>query len=141
MIIRKLKKDDIDRVMQIWLDVNTQAHNFISKSYWEDNFDTVKNILPQAEIYVYEGNSEIKAFIGLTDNYIEGVFVTEDMQSKGVGKQLLDYVKRIKYSLTLQVYTKNERAVKFYERENFKIQEEKTDENTKERELLMLWKR
>lgn len=140
-MIRRFKISDIERVMQIWLDVNTQTHNFISESYWEDNFDSVKNILPQAEIYVYEADSDIQGFIGLKDNYIAGIFVDENMQSKGIGKQLLDFVKGIKNSLTLQVYTKNERAVKFYERENFKIHEEKTDENTKEHELLMLWKR
>lgn len=140
-MIRRFKISDIERVMQIWFDVNTQTHNFISESYWEDNFDSVKNILPQAEIYVYEADSDIQGFIGLKDNYIAGIFVDENMQSKGIGKQLLDFVKGIKNSLTLQVYTKNERAVKFYERENFKIHEEKTDENTKEHELLMLWKR
>ena len=140
-MIRRFKISDIERIMHIWFDVNTQTHNFIPKSYWEDNFDTVKNILPQAEIYVYETNSDIQGFIGLKDNYIAGIFVDENMQSKGIGKQLLDFVKGIKNSLTLQVYTKNERAVKFYERENFKINEEKTDENTKEHELLMLWKR
>ncbi len=140
-MIRRFKISDIERVMQIWFDVNTHTHNFISESYWEDNFDSVKNILPQAEIYVYEADSDIQGFIGLKDNYIAGIFVDENMQSKGIGKQLLDFVKGIKNSLTLQVYTKNERAVKFYERENFKIHEEKTDENTKEHELLMLWKR
>ena len=140
-MIRRFKISDIERIMHIWFDVNTQTHNFIPKSYWEDNFDTVKNILPQAEIYVYETNSDIQGFIGLKDNYIAGIFVDENMQSKCIGKQLLDFVKGIKNSLTLQVYTKNERAVKFYERENFKINEEKTDENTKEHELLMLWKR
>lgn len=140
-MIRRFKISDIERVIQIWFDVNTHTHNFISESYWEDNFDSVKNILPQAEIYVYEADSDIQGFIGLKDNYIAGIFVDENMQSKGIGKQLLDFVKGIKNSLTLQVYTKNERAVKFYERENFKIHEEKTDENTKEHELLMLWKR
>lgn len=140
-MIRRFKISDIERVMQIWFDVNTHTHNFISESYWEDNFDSVKNILPKAEIYVYEADSDIQGFIGLKDNYIAGIFVDENMQSKGIGKQLLDFVKGIKNSLTLQVYTKNERAVKFYERENFKIHEEKTDENTKEHELLMLWKR
>ena len=42
----------------------------------------VKKILPQAEIYVYEDNvtKEINGFIGLTDNYIAGLFVKKDMQ-------------------------------------------------------------
>lgn len=140
-MIRKFKLSDIDRVMQIWFDVNTQTHNFISQGYWKDNFDAVREMLPQSELYVYEMDSDIQGFIGLTDNYVAGIFVDKNMQSKGIGKRLLGYVKLIKDSLTLQVYKKNERAVRFYEREGFKIQYEKTDEKTKERELLMLWKR
>lgn len=138
-MIREFKTDDIDSVMHIWLYVNMQAHSFISKSYWKDNFDTVKEVLPQAEVYIYEDDSEIHGFIGLTDNYIAGIFVDENMQSKGIGKQLLDYVKGIKSTLILHVYEKNERAVRFYERESFKIQDKKIDEETGEWELLMQW--
>lgn len=90
-MIRAVKENDLSAVMQIWLDINIKAHSFISKHYWMDNYDMVKKILPQAEIYVYENNGtkEIEGFIGLTDNYIAGLFVKEDMQSKGIGKQLL----------------------------------------------------
>ena len=49
----------------------------------------------------------IDGFIGLTGNYIEGIFVREVIQSKGIGKQLLNYAKGIKSSLRLSVYQKN----------------------------------
>ena len=108
-----------------------------------DNYDMVKKILPQAEIYVYEdtGTKEIEGFIGLTDNYIAGLFVKEDMQSKGIGKQLLNYAKGIKSNMYLSVYNKNIRAIQFYQREQFVIQSENTDDNTKENELVMAWSR
>lgn len=79
-MIRAVKENDLSAVMQIWLDINIKAHSFISKHYWMDNYDMVKKILPQAEIYVYENNGtkEIEGFIGLTDNYIAGLFVKED---------------------------------------------------------------
>jgi len=32
-MIRKYVDGDIDAVMQIWLNTNIQAHNFISKDY------------------------------------------------------------------------------------------------------------
>jgi putative acetyltransferase len=69
-MIRAVKENDLSAVMQIWLDINIKAHSFISKHYWMDNYDMVKKILPQAEIYVYENNGtkEIEGFIGLTDN-------------------------------------------------------------------------
>lgn len=138
-MIRKLEKEDINKVIQLWLDVNTKAHNFISETYWVEQFEAVKEILPQSEVYVYEKNGEILGFIGLNDNYIAGIFISIYSQSMGIGKQLLDYVKQIKVELSLNVYQKNERAVKFYQREKFIIRSESMDENTGEHEFLMLW--
>lgn len=143
IMIRAVKENDLSAVMQIWLDINIKAHSFISKHYWMDNYDMVKKILPQAEIYVYENNGtkEIEGFIGLTDNYIAGLFVKEDMQSKGIGKQLLNYAKGIKSNMYLRVYNKNIRAIQFYQREQFVVQSENTDDNTNEKELVMAWSR
>ena len=142
-MIRTVKENDLSAVMQIWLDTNIKAHSFISKYYWMDNYDMVKKILPQAEIYVYEDNitNQIEGFIGLTDNYIAGLFVKEGVQSKGIGKQLLNYAKGIKSNMRLSVYNKNIRAIKFYQREQFVIQSENTDDNTNEKELIMVWSR
>ncbi|MCI8408618.1 MAG: GNAT family N-acetyltransferase [Lachnospiraceae bacterium] len=141
-MIRELHETDIDRVTEIWLDTNLKTHNFIDKEYWKGNFEMVKEMLPKAEVYVYEQEStgEIQGFIGMHDNYIEGIFVWSEVQSKGIGKILLDFVKDFKKTLTLSVYQKNKRAVMFYQRENFKIQSENIDENTREREYIMTWK-
>lgn len=127
--------------MSIWFDANIKAHNFISKEYWIDNYEMVKNILPQAEIYVYEDDNtnQIEGFIGLSDDYIEGIFVKEAARSRGIGKQLLIYVKEIKLTLSLKVYQKNTRAIAFYQREQFVIQSENIDDSTNEKEFIMTW--
>ncbi len=140
-MIRSFRKNDLTAVMQIWLDTNTKAHNFISKEYWEDNYAAVKEMLPQAEVYVYEDDDtrQIMGFIGLTKNYIAGIFIKETVQSNGIGKQLLDYVKKIKDNLSLSVYQKNERAISFYQREQFVIQTENMDISTNEKEFIMGW--
>lgn len=52
-MIRKYVDGDIDAVMQIWLNTNIQTHSFISSDYWQSNFDTVKEMIPLAKIYVY----------------------------------------------------------------------------------------
>lgn len=140
-MIRKFRKKDLNIIMQIWLDTNIKAHNFIRKEYWTDNYAMVKEKLPQAEIYVYEDDDtkQIDGFIGLTDNYIEGIFVRNVIQSRGIGKQLLNYVKEIKSTMSLSVYQKNTRAIIFYQREQFVIQSENIDENTNEKEFIMIW--
>ena len=79
-------------------------------------------MLLQAEVYVYEDNKMIQGFVGLNNEYIEGIFVSDEMQSCGIGKLLLDYIKNKKIRLRLNVYQKNARALSFYQREGFDIQ-------------------
>ena len=140
-MIREFKSDDIDKIADIWLDTNIRAHDFIPRSYWVNNYYAVKKMLPRSEIFVYENGGEINGFIGLSDNFIEGIFVREGARSKGIGRQLLHHAKRTKNSLTLRVYSRNGRAVRFYEREGFTVISVMTDENTGEEELLMSWER
>ena len=138
-MIRKLQKVDINRVADIWLKTNLKAHFFIPEQYWISNYEFVKEMLPQAEVYVYEDNKMIQGFIGVSDEYIEGIFVSDEMQSCGIGKMLLDYIKDKKDRLQLKVYQKNVRAMSFYQREGFTIQSEEMDEFTREKEYVMNW--
>ena len=89
-MIRKLQKADINRVADIWLDTNLKSHSFIPAQYWKDNFELVKGMLSQAEVYIYENDQKIQGFIGLNDEYIEGIFVSDEMQSQGIGKILIN---------------------------------------------------
>ena len=138
-MIRKLQKVDINRVADIWLKTNLKAHFFIPEQYWISNYEFVKEMLPQAEVYVYEDDKMIQGFIGVSDEYIEGIFVSNEMQSCGIGKMLLDYIKDKKDKLQLKVYQKNVRAMSFYQREGFTIQSEEMDEFTREKEYVMNW--
>ena len=138
-MIRKLQKADINRAADIWLKTNLKAHFFIPEQYWISNYEFVKEMLPQAEVYVYEDDKMIQGFIGINDEYIEGIFVSDEMQSRGIGKILLDYIKDKKDRLQLKVYQKKVRAMSFYQREGFTIQSEEMDEFTGEKEYVMNW--
>lgn len=140
-MIRELKETDIGQIADIWLDTNIKAHDFIPAQYWRGNFDAVKEMFKQAEIYVYEDGKNIQGFIGLNKEYIEGIFVTAKAQSQGIGKLLLDFVKKRKKELHLSVYQKNTRAVQFYQREQFVIQSENIDDNTNQKEYVMIWRK
>lgn len=139
IMIRKFKEEDIEDIMKLWLKTNISAHDFIDSDYWKNNYDAVKEMMPNASIYVYEENDLIQGFVGLMDGYIAGIFVSKQLQSKGLGKELLDYAKSNNSKLFLNVYKKNKRAVDFYLREGFLVSSEKEDENTGEIELSMHW--
>lgn len=137
-MIRPLEGADLDTVMQIWLEGNLQAHDFIAPEYWRKNYDFVKKILPQSTVYVYE-NGQIKGFIGLQDDFIAGIFVRQDCRGLGVGRQLLDFVKAQKHRLQLMVYEKNASAVEFYQQNGFITISDQTAPDTGEKEFLMRW--
>lgn len=138
-MIRKLRKSDIDIVAKIWLDTNIKAHDFIPRQYWQNNLNMVKDMFLQAKIYLFEDEKTIYGFIGMNNDYIAGIFVSSEVQSQGIGKLLLDYVKSRKETLCLNVYQKNTKAIRFYQREGFKVQYEKKDSDTGEKEYVMIW--
>ena len=43
-MIRALRPEDLDQVMQIWLDANLEAHCFLPESYWCDHMEEVRAI-------------------------------------------------------------------------------------------------
>lgn len=62
VMIRKMQNIDIDRVADIWLKTNLKAHYFIPEQYWTSNYESVKEMMLQAEVYVYEDDKMIQGF-------------------------------------------------------------------------------
>lgn len=140
-MIRKMQPADLEPVLNFWLAATLQAHSFIDPAYWHNNLEPVRQMLPQAEVYVYAkaADGQPLGLIGLDGDYIAGLFVSPEEQAQGIGKQLLDYAKSLRQQLTLRVYQQNERAMRFYQREGFQIENEQIDEATGAAEYLMHW--
>lgn len=138
-MIRKMKIEDINEIMKIWLDTNLKSHYFISESYWKNNYSKVKEGILSAKVYVYEVKGQVVGFIGIIDEYIAGIFVKESMQHQGIGKKLINKCKEKYEELTLSVYEKNNLAINFYKAEGFNIESKKIDKYTNEKELIMKW--
>ena len=140
-MIRKMQPADLEPVLNFWLAATLQAHSFIDPAYWHNNLEPVRQMLPQAEVYVYAkaADGQPLGLIGLDGDYIAGLFVAPEAQAQGIGKQLLDYAKSLRSQLTLRVYQQNERALRFYQREGFQIENEQIDEATGAAEYLIHW--
>jgi len=140
-MIERLKEKYIDDVMSIWLNENLRAHSFVDQDYFKSNFNTIKEILPKSEVYVYKDKDIIKGFVGINEGYIEGIFVDSLYKRQGIGSELLYKVKQIYNVLHLNVFVKNESAYNFYIKHNFKMIEKRYDEDTLQYEYLMEYKK
>ena len=138
-MIRKLNEPDIDKVMDIWMKSTIKAHDFISKEYWQNNYNTVKEVyIPMSETFVYKDVQGIKGFISVINNeFIGALFVDIDFQGNGIGKQLIDYAVSKYGKLQLAVYKENKKSVEFYINRGFKIIEEQINDDSKHVEYIM----
>ena len=53
-MITNLDKNDIDEVMNIWLNSNKKTHYYINEKYYLDNFNDVKESILKANTYVFK---------------------------------------------------------------------------------------
>lgn len=140
-MIRTMRETDLEQVLELWLDTNIKAHDFIPGSYWRAQRETVGALLPQAEVLVWEEGAGILGFCGLNGGFLEGLFVRYGAQSRGIGRELLRAAKEGRNRLALCVYRRNLRAAAFYRREGFVTQREGLDGQTGQEEQYMVWER
>lgn len=140
MLIKKeFVYEHLNELIKIWLETNIQAHHFIAEQYWRNNIEFVKKALPDAMIFCQREEC-IKGFLGVSDGFIQGLFVKKEFQRKGIGRALIQEAKQYFDTLSLCVYVKNSNAVAFYQNMGFEIQEQNIQEETGEQEYHMIYK-
>ena len=127
-MIRSFSPKDLDTIMRIWLEGNLDAHPFISPNYWISRSPLVREQLPLAKILVWESEKTVLAFAGMHGEYLAGLFV-----------ELFRQLKSCYPSFHLNVYEKNEAAVRFYLKEGLQTTARNQDADTGEMELTMKW--
>lgn len=138
--IRQADPHDFSELTEIWFNASVKAHDFISEIYWKNNKVKMHDTyLPMSEVYLVEDMSNIYGFIALVENKIAAIFVSPELQGKGIGKLLINHAKGIRNNLELSVYQKNINSVRFYESVGFKVVAETLDEETRSKEFLMRW--
>lgn len=100
----------------------------------------MKSLLPASDLFVYQEENRIQGFIGITDGaYIAGLFVKDEFQSQGIGRQLLEHCKQRYSRLELDVFVKNAKAVQFYLKNGFTTMEKKMNPEFEHEEYHMVW--
>lgn len=95
--------------------------------------------LPNSETYLAIENGKIAGFVAMTENFLAAIFVENQIQGKGIGKRLLNFVKNTRTLIQLKVYKKNTKTIEFYKSQGFKVISDNKEEKTGEYEFLMEW--
>lgn len=135
-----MNDQDMNNMIDIWLTASIDAHHFIPAQYWKSKIDEMRNVyLPMSETYLLEENSKVHGFISLVGDHLAALFVSITGQNQGYGRALLHHAMDLRNVLKLQVYQENQHAFHFYLKNGFQVQGEAVDNNTGQRELIMIW--
>ncbi|MFV0513825.1 MAG: GNAT family N-acetyltransferase [Jhaorihella sp.] len=111
---------DLERLSTIWFEASVRAHPFIGETRLiEQRCLIEEEYLPKAETSVACLDGEAVGFISLLGSFIGGIFIAPDRQGLGIGRELIADALARKGELSLEVYTENEQAVRFYDRLGF----------------------
>ena len=122
-MIRKAERTDYGTIMQIWKSAVKATHDFLS----EEDFLLFERIipvdfLPQLRVFVIEDTQkEIKAFFGVSDDYLEMLFVDAASHGKGYGKQAVHFIVNQLGIRKVDVNEQNQQAAGFYLKMGYKI--------------------
>ncbi|MFQ9649115.1 MAG: GNAT family N-acetyltransferase [Enterocloster sp.] len=113
----------IEQLLEVWESSVKATHLFLSENEIED----IKKYVPQAlkeipHLIIVENENQVPmGFMGIVEQYLEMLFISNEERGKGLGKILLKYGIE-KYSINdLAVNEQNPLAKGFYEHMDFKV--------------------
>ena len=120
--IRRSRHDEGEELIAIWCRSVDATHNFLSKEYRVELEELVRSFLPEAPLWVaVTEKDEPIAFMLLTGEHMDALFVDPDVRGSGVGKLLINHALTLSSKLTTNVNEQNEQAVGFYKKMGFKV--------------------
>lgn len=113
----------IEQLLDVWESSVRATHFFLS----EDEIKSIKKYVPQAlkeipYLTIIKNENQIPVgFMGIMDQHLEMLFISDKERGKGLGKKLLEYG-IVKYSVNdVAVNEQNPLAKGFYEHMGFEV--------------------
>lgn len=115
---------DYDELLQLWEASVRSTHHFLTEEDIQYYKPLIRNEYFQAvELHIIrdEQTQHIAAFMGLSEDLIEMLFVHPSQQGKGYGKKLVEFAVRKKNIRQVDVNEQNEQALHFYLNRGFEV--------------------
>ncbi len=119
--IRKRTADDDALLLDIWQRSVETTHTFLNADDICFYLPLVHDALALADVWVAQAPDKSPiAFIGLNGSKVEMLFVDPDRRGQGIGTELLEYARKKRGRLHVNVNEQNHDAHAFYLRRGFK---------------------
>lgn len=118
-IISKRSDDLINQLTNIWEASVRATHSFLSESSIQEIKTSLPKILQQIPNLIIVEDEKTVAFMGISHQELEMLFVAPEFRGHGLGKQLINYgIKNFDVN-KLTVNEQNPQAIGFYQHLGF----------------------
>ncbi|EKT62310.1 GNAT family N-acetyltransferase [Providencia burhodogranariea] len=109
-------------IIDVWESSVRATHFFLTEETIQElKIAILEKYLPQLTVFVVvDHNNKINGFIGIAENRLEMLFISQENRSKGLGKQMLNFAIQQLGVNELDVNEQNLQAVGFYQHMGFK---------------------
>lgn len=121
--LNNINEDDIRDILKVWESSVRATHDFLNE---EDILSLIPNVIEGANyvndlLCVKNDKGIIKACMGVHNNKIEMLFISDDYRGRGIGKKLIEYAIKILNVNYVDVNEQNLQAVGFYKHIGFEV--------------------
>lgn len=117
MQIRSGKTEDRTALLDVWERSVRATHDFLSEEDIQFYMPLVRdNAFTNLEIWVLTNDDDQPiGFMGLSDQSLDALFIAPEYLRQGGGRMLVEFARKLKGPLTVDVNEQNPEARKFYE--------------------------
>ena len=116
--IRPSRASDAEELLRVWRNAVDATHDFLTREDRAEIDPKVAEYVATFPLSVAAIDDTLVAFMGVTDQNIDSLFVDPAAHGMGVGRRLIDKVAR---PATVSVNEQNGRAVGFYRHMGFEV--------------------
>ena len=122
-ILKSINERDLDDILKVWESSVRATHNFLSE-------DDIVSIKPQVKegvnyvntlVCVRDDAGVIQAFMGVHENKIEMLFISDESRGKGIGRELVEYAIDKEDAKYVDVNEDNIEGLGFYKHVGFQV--------------------
>ena len=139
-MVRLMEIQELNTVLDMWTEINKEVHTFVDAQYWDEQRETMIEVLGNANVYVYDEHDVIKGFAFIVEGYyLGGVFVEAPARRRKFATGLITFIKSRYDELVVTIYEDNTLAQDFILTQGFAREESDVDEATGVNEITYGW--
>ena len=114
-MIRPYRIDDTDALVEVWRAATALAHPFLPDTFVQQEAHNLRHIyFPNAESWTCEVGGKAVGFIAMLGDEIGGLFLDPALHGQGLGRKMVDHIRKDRPGLRVEVFARNAVGRRFY---------------------------